>query len=83
MWSAPHEGVTMQEKFQPSRTPKTEVTGPWSRPERDGGIQPAVGRSWLQNLSTNQIAWKALRCFVILKKKTDPEKHKPFHYSKL
>ena len=35
-------------------------------------------------LSTNQIAPKALRCFrYIKKKKTEIEKHKPFHYSKL
>ena len=26
-WSAPHEGVTMHKKFQPSRTPRTQVTG--------------------------------------------------------
>ena len=26
--TAPHEGVTMHKKFQPSRTPRTQVTGP-------------------------------------------------------
>ena len=28
-WSAPHEGVTMHKKFQPSRTPRTQATGIW------------------------------------------------------